>query len=111
METGITSFDFERYLSTYETTDGFIVYDLSLAVHIDLETINDTLFDFYHVTQSDSWTTISYKFYNTIKLWWLVVKCNSDVIDNPLVMPPPGTKIRVAKSALVQNILTTLNNQ
>lgn len=111
METGITSFDLEKYLTTYKTVDGFDVYNLSLAIHIDIDTINDSLFDFYHVRQGDAWTTISFRFYNTIKLWWLVVKCNADVVENPLIMPASGTKIRIAKPVLVQNILSALNNQ
>lgn len=111
MDTSIASFDFEKYLSTYETSDGFTVYNLSLGVHLDFDSINENLFDYYHVTQSDAWTTISYKFYRTIKLWWLVIKCNSDTIDNPMMMPTVGTKIRIAKPILVQNILNALSTQ
>ncbi len=111
METGITTFDFEKYLSTYQTDDGFNVYNLNLNLHIDFDTINENLFDYYHVTQADAWTTISYKFYRTIKLWWLVYKCNIDTIDNPLSALVPGTRIRIAKPALVQNILNALSNQ
>lgn len=110
METGITPFDFEKYLSKYTTADGFEVYNLSHAVHIDFDTINPSLFDEYHVTQGDAWTTISFKHYKTIKLWWLVFKCNSDTVENPLVMPAAGTKIRVAKPILVQTILAALSN-
>lgn len=111
MDTTITAFDFEKYLSTYQTADCNIIYNLGLALHLDFSTINEQLFDYYYVRPGDAWTTISYRFYNSIKLWWLIVKCNSDTVDNPMVMPSPGTKIRIAKTILVQNILNALSSQ
>jgi len=36
---------------------------------------SDTVYD-YIIIEDDSWTNISYKFYGTYKLWWLICKFN-----------------------------------
>ena len=68
---------------------------------------NDNLaasqFDFYEVKAMDTWTTISFKFYNTVDLWWLICKVNE--IVNPFEMPSPGTILKIMKSNAVYSSL------
>lgn len=109
MNTDLTSFDLESYLQKYTNRDGLQLYNLIENVTVDVNTINQGLFDYHFVSPVDAWTTISYKYYNTIALWWLLVKCNKDIIDTPLDMPATGSKIRIPKPLLVQQILSALN--
>jgi hypothetical protein len=104
------SLDFERYLQTYRNADGIQLYNLIDNVVIDPTEIPEALFDFHHVTMADAWTTLSYKYYRTIDLWWLIVKCNLDLIDNPMDMAPAGTRLRIPKQSLVQTVINTLNS-
>ena len=32
--------------------------------------LNDNLFEFIHPLPNDTWTNLSYLYYNTINLWW-----------------------------------------
>ena len=66
-------------------------------------TETNSFFTPYRVTLGDSWSTISFKFYQTIELWWLVAKINN--ITNPTIDPPIGAVIKVLKSEMVNEIL------
>lgn len=69
-------------------------------------TDNNALFESYRVNSGDTWTIISFKFYQTIELWWLVCKINN-VID-PTTDPIVSKKIKVLKSSVVNEILTSI---
>jgi ABC-type nitrate/sulfonate/bicarbonate transport system permease component len=50
-------------------------------------------------------TTISYKLYNTIHLWWLIAAMNN---LNPINVPTPGTVFIVIRREYLQNILQAI---
>lgn len=60
----------------------------------------------YIILDDDSWTSISYKFYNTYKLWWLICKFNG--ITNPFYEIIPGKVIKVPSKQLVDVIIETI---
>lgn len=51
----------------------------------------------------DSWTSISFKYYDTTDLWWIICKFNNVV--NPNIIPAIGTMIMIPKKDLVDFIL------
>jgi hypothetical protein len=66
-------------------------------------------FDLYEVRQYDTWTNISFKYYQTIELWWLICKTNE--VINPFVMPDPGTLLKIMKKNIVySSLLPMLKN-
>lgn len=81
-------------------------YNLLASVTFPTD-LDPSLFDFYTIKQGDLWITISNKVYNTIKLWWLI--CAVNQIENPLVMPKPGTKIKVLTNSTVNTVLQQIN--
>lgn len=42
---------------------------------------NSTYCQFHEATPKDNWMTLSAKYYNTYKLWWVIAKANG--ISNP----------------------------
>ena len=42
----------------------------------NVDSIDQSLYTDYVINEVDTWTSISYKFYNTIELWWLICKFN-----------------------------------
>ena len=60
----------------------------------------------YIVLEDDSWTNISYKFYNTYKLWWLICKFNG--ITNPFNELTPGTVIKIPTKETVDAIMDVI---
>lgn len=61
---------------------------------------------YYTVQAKDTWPLISYKFYGTIELWWIVCKLNG--IINPLDFPEAGTLLKILDDSYVKSILQDL---
>lgn len=101
----------EQLLKQYKTSDGITMYNLTESVYVDATTISPGMFRDHFIRQGNSWTTISYHYFSTIDLWWLIYACNRDLVDNPVVMPPGGTKIRIPTTQLVQLIFTSIKNE
>ncbi len=75
----------------------------------DTTTTNNSLFIPYKVIAEDNWTIISFKFYQTIELWWLIAKVNN--IADPTVDPIVGSTIKILKSDVVNQILSVLREE
>ena len=61
----------------------------------------------YQINYGDTWTNISFKFYNTIGLWWLICKFNN--IINPFTEITPGKFIKIPSEQVVKIILSNIN--
>ena len=42
----------------------------------NIDSTDPSMFRDYTIVEDDSWTSISYKFYHTVELWWLICKFN-----------------------------------
>ena len=91
-------------LFTVHQIDGRNVYNMLTTVYVSPD-INPVYFSEHAVTQQDSWTTISHRYYKTADHWWIVAICNRDLIDNPVEMPSPGTLIRIPNEQLLRKII------
>lgn len=72
----------------------------------NLDKLSDESFSSYIVLESDSWPTISYKFYNTVELWWLICKFNN--IKDPFEFPEAGTVIKIPSEQIKDLILDVI---
>jgi hypothetical protein len=50
---------------------------------VNVDKISPELYLNYKITPLDTWPNLSFKFYNTYKLWWLICKFNN--IKNPFL--------------------------
>ena len=68
--------------------------------------LNDELF--IHITPlpNDTWTNLSYIYYSTIKLWWLIAILNN--VYNPFEMPK---KLKILKPEYLDTVLSEINSQ
>lgn len=62
----------------------------------------------YIVKSKDTWTNISYRFYNTYKLWWLICKFND--VQDPFTYLEQGKKIKIPTEQLMNEIIRNLDN-
>lgn len=107
----VSPYGIEQLLKQYKTEDGIAVYNLTESIFIDATTISPGLFSDHFIREGNAWTTISYQYFTTIDLWWLIYACNRDLVDNPVTMPPNGTKIRIPTTQLVQLIFAAAANE
>ena len=73
------------------------------------EVPDEQLYSYYIPTGNEGWTTISYKNYGTIKLWWLIADFNR--ITNPIEFPSSVTKLKIPKPLVVRHILDEISNK
>lgn len=69
---------------------------------------NVNFYDEYIITGTDEWDLMSYNFYDTEKLWWLLAKYNN-VID-PFTELVVGSKIKLIKPQLISTFLLELRD-
>lgn len=72
----------------------------------NVDNIPPKYYNNYMVTQKDSWTNISFKFYRTHKLWWIICKFNN--VSDPFNFLEPGKVIKIPKEELVNSIIQQL---
>lgn len=69
----------------------------------------DIPFTAYRIMGGDTWPLISYKHYQNITLWWLLLAFNE--IPNPVINPPTGSIIKIPTQEAVRAIIDTINRR
>lgn len=105
----ISLYRFENFFNIYNDKNyEWLFYNFLKNVNI-VKADDSSIEDEYTILAGDSWPYISYKYYSTIDLWWLVFEYNG--FKNPTVFPEIGTKIKLIKPSFVYPILTELKKQ
>ena len=101
----ITSQNYENVFNVYEDENGFYLYNLLTSVNFPTD-LDPNFYTIYETLTNDTWTGISWKFYNTIKLWWVI--CTVNQVKDAVTPPTPGSKIKILKLSTVRTILSML---
>ena len=105
----LSKYRYENFFNVYTDGDSNMrFYNLLRNINI-FPADNTSIEDVYTIQYSDSWGNISFKLYQTIELWWLI--CAYNQIDNPIIMPEAGTKIKYLKPEYVYTVLTEITKQ
>jgi hypothetical protein len=105
----LSMYRFENFFKTYYDKDDKVNF-YNILKNISIYPAEDnTIDDEYIFKENDTWAYISYKFYGTTDLWWLV--CEYNRIFNVLETPENGTKLRILKSDYVYKVLEELKTQ
>lgn len=104
----ISSYRYENFFNVYTDSNDFKFYNLLRSINL-FPANNSEVEDDYYIKFNDTWHLISYNYYNTMDLWWLV--CAYNEIQNPVKMPEPGTQIKLLKASYVSDVISELNKQ
>ena len=96
---------YENIFNVYTDSNIGYFYNLLKKVNFPSDLSND-VYDVYTIQPSDTWPLISWKMYNSIILWWVI--CSLNNIENPLIMPPVGTEIKILKIRYLQGVLSDI---
>lgn len=99
-------YNYENIFSIYTDENGMYYYNLLNAINFPTELSPNLYFEGI-LEHGAVWTNMAYKIYGTIKLWWII--CAVNQINNPLVMPPAGTKLKFLTPTAVGEVLKKLN--
>ena len=102
-----TKYDFSNFfevvydseLDIYYFSINKTIYFKTPPMGVDLESV----FKYYTIAQNDTWPLISFKHYQTVKLWWMICKFNN--INNPLLSPVKDNVIKILNLDIVESIL------
>lgn len=100
---------YENIFDVYQTSDGknYYYYNLSRRVNLEIGTIDPEFLDYYVCNGEQPLTTISYRVYGTIDLWWLIVSLNQ---LNPTQNVPAGTALAFIKPDYIESVLQIVNS-
>jgi nucleoid-associated protein YgaU len=99
--------NYENLFNVYLTADSIPYYNITRKVNIPQD-MSSRYYSAYVVEYGDTWTGLSHKFYNDVKLWWII--CCANNIQNPLSFPESGTVLNILNVDIVQSILSTIRD-
>ena len=86
----------------------FYSYNILRTVKIP-ENLDPSTFTYVKIAGKMSWTALSFAEYRTIRLWWLI--CVANGILNPVLLPEPGTVVKIITPASVRTVINTIKSQ
>ena len=101
----LNSTKYENIFNVYTDVDNNYYYNL-LQTIVFPDNLPNSFFVQYTVGNQDAWTLISYKMYNTIDLWWVILLANK--ISNPLEPLIAGTVLKIPNATVVKDILSQI---
>jgi hypothetical protein len=99
---------YENFLNVYKDSNDDYFYNILKGINI-FPAADSSIEETYTTRYNDTWYLISYKYYNTMDLWWLV--CEYNQIKNPTKMPEVGTVLKLLKPEYVSIVIQQLNLQ
>jgi len=98
---------YENILKLYQTNDSQYFYNLIQSVFLP-DALDERALTYMVIREAQPWTTISFKAYQTIELWWLILLTNK--VYNPFETPKAGTTIKIIKPSYIPGILKDINS-
>ena len=98
---------YDRIFSVFQE-DGYYAYNIIKSVNVPDE-LAPGMTDYIRLNGQMAWTHISFQVYGTIKLWWLI--CLTNKILNPVILPKPGTVLKIIKPEFLKTLLSQINDQ
>ena len=100
--------NYENLFNVYSTDDGDYFYNILRKVNVPDE-IGSGYYTDYIVKAGDTWTLLAHRFFGDVKLWWII--CLANGIENPLLLPEAGYKLKIFTNSVVQNILMGIGRE
>jgi len=105
----LSSYNMAALFNFYKDDDGFTFFNILKRLNLNIENFSDkAVFDEYLFQPGDTFTKVSYEYYGTVELWWLI--CTVNKIENPFNKLVAGERIYLLKSQYVNNVLDSINN-
>ena len=105
IKTKIKSSSIENFMDVLVDKNQMEYINLMSTINIPRD-INPVFYATYIPSDKETFQTISYKFYNTITLWWLI--CIVNRIMNATEGAVAGVPLKIIKKEYVNSILTNI---
>ena len=90
-----------------QDNDGVYYYDLTDTIYMNPDDLTPTSYQEYKISNGDNFYSLSYRYYNTFQLWWVIAIVNN--IDNPFeINNMIGKIIKIPVISVVNQILRVI---
>ena len=96
---------YSNLFTIHSDDNGKYFYNILRNVNFPKD-LDGEFYDTYTVNAGDTWPMISYKFYNDVRLWWIVCAVNN--ISNSVYNPPVGFMLKILKTEIVKSVLNDI---
>lgn len=96
---------FNVYLVENENNNKYAFYNIINKVTLP-DDIDESVFEYYTIPSYMPLTTVSYRIYQTMFLWWLIMVVNK--IQNPVKALAPGSVIKVIRKEYIDTVLNSI---
>jgi len=104
----LSSYNMASLFNSYKDENGFVFFNILKRLNLNIDNLSDKeVFDEYLFKPGDSYTKVSYKYYGTVELWWLI--CIVNKINNPFSKINPGFKLYLLKPQYTNIVLDSIN--
>jgi hypothetical protein len=90
-----------------DTDNSYYFYNINNKVMIP-DDLDDSIFNVITPAVNTAWTTLSFRLYGTIDLWWLIF-----IINKPkdIFLAESGVSYRCIKPEFINDVLTNIEQQ
>ena len=112
---GLSALDisnYERIFKVYETLKddkSFYFYNILKKIEIPA-IIDDSVIEYYTVRADMPLTTVSYKLYGDIKLWWIIYLVNRKALGNAAFVVKGGTQLTYIKQDVLPQVFQQITD-
>jgi hypothetical protein len=92
-----------------DTPNNFFYYNITRGVKINADNLDPNYYYELTVDRDIPWTTLAYRLYGSIYLWWLIRLINPS--SNNLFSVKSGSKLKVIKQEYVKQVLEAIATQ
>lgn len=108
----LSKYRYENIFRVFETTkaetDVYYFYNIINAVKLPTS-IDESLIGYKNITTKIAWTSLSYKLYGTINLWWLIILLNRQAAN--IFYAEAGKTYKYFLPEYIDTILTSIKDQ
>ena len=105
----LNKYNLANLLMQFIDKNGNMVFNNNDSISLDLTDISTNLYESYIVNESDTYHLISFKYYGTTRLWWLIAKING--VQDATEFPEPGEILTVLAPGLIGTILDSIKQK
>jgi hypothetical protein len=104
--------NYERIFKVYEaSTDDKSFYFYNILKKIELpSTIDDSVLEYYTVRANMPLTTVSFKIYDDIRLWWIIYLVNRKTLGEGTFVVKGGTQLAYIKRDILPLVFQQITN-
>lgn len=84
------------------------VFNINDTLNIQPTDTSTNYYIIHYVHNKESYQSISFYYYGTTRLWWIITKFNN--IQNVIDLPKPGTALKILKPEMKDFILNSMQN-